>query len=524
MGAVACVLLIACANIAHLLLARTTARSRELAVRTALGAGRRRLVQQLLTEGLVLGTAGTALGLLVAQWGDALLIQLRPATLPPIEGAALDARVLAVSLVVSLGATLLFTIAPALQGARGDVNTVLKGAGRAAAVPQRRLRTMLVVGEVALAVVLLAGAGLMIRSVAALRAVDPGFRPDGVLTLDAPMQPRAFRETQRKWQFYRAALERLRALPGVQAVGGVRPLPLEGVDFRAPFEPIDGSGGAIAADYASTLPGYFTAMGVPILQGRDFAGADIEAERPVVIVDERFARLAWPGEDPLGRRIRRQGAATSIEVIGVARHVRAADVREEGRPQVYLPYHLDSGFIMAMTVRVLGDERRIAAAAKREIEALGGRRPVTNIRPMREYVADAAADSRFALLLLGLFAGLALALSAIGLSGVVAYTTAQRTREIGVRVALGASPAQVLRLIVGEGLTWTMAGVGTGLGAALVLTKYLEALLFDVRPTDLPTLGTAAGLLAIVAAAACYLPARRALGISPSAALRTEDS
>jgi putative ABC transport system permease protein len=524
LGAVGFVLLIACANVANLLLARTAARSRELAVRAAVGAGRGRLVRQLLTEGLVLGIGGGLLGLLVAQWAEPALNWLRPAAVPAVD-ATLDRAVLLFALLITLAASVLFSLAPALQGLRGDVRDALRAGGRTGAVPTRRLRTALVVAEVALSVVLLSGAGLMLRTVTALGRVDTGFEPANVLTLRASMRPREFGEFDRKWQFYREALQRVRALPGVQAVGAIRPLPLEGLEMRERVIAEGAGDREIVAASHTALPGYFDSMGIRMIQGRDFEPADMDARRAVAVIDEGFARAVWPGLDPIGRRVsvvRGNRAGPPLEVVGVVSHVRTRGLRDDGEPQLYLPYHRNALFDMAVTIRASGNPMALAAAARAEIESLGGKRPVFAVRLMREYVGDAMAESRFVLILLGVFAVTAVALAGVGLYGVVAYTTAQRTRDIGIRVALGAGRADVLRLVFREGLGAAAGGILLGLGAAGVLTRYLETLLFGVDPADPATLVGVAIALAVVAMLAVYGPARRAARIPASDALRSE--
>jgi putative ABC transport system permease protein len=521
MGAVMFVLLIASANLANLLLARASGRARELAVRSALGAGRWRLVRQLATEGLLIGVLGGGLGLLTVPWAESLLLRLRPETLPGLESLPLDGRVLAFALLSTLACSLLFSLVPAWQGTRLDVQHTLKASSRGAGMRHGRLRAALVVTEVALAIVLLAGAGLMLRTLAGLRAVPTGFDSTGVLTVQAMIQPSAFREYDRKWQFYRSAMERIQALPGVVSVSAVRPLPFESHKI---VQPVVVDGRELQVEAHTTLPSYFETMGIRLHAGRDFTDEDLTHQRRVVVVDEAFARAAWPGGDPIGRTLHladRQNAPT-LTVIGVVGHVLAETLRDAGRPQVYLPYHEYALFDMAVVVRAAGDPLLLASPIRREIDALGGNRPVHTIRLMDAYVADTLAESRFALVLLGIFAGLALTLSAIGIYGVISYTAAQRTREIGVRVALGATRVDILRLVFGDGLRSAAAGVALGLAASLALTRYLGALLFEVGPTDPITLVAVSALLMAVALLACYVPARRAGRLEASVALRAE--
>lgn len=521
MGAVLFVLLIACANLANLLLARASARARELAVRSALGAGRWRLVRQLLTEGLLIGALGGALGLLIVPWAESLLLRLRPETLPALESLPLDWRVVTFALLATLACSLLFSLVPAWHGTRLDVQHTLKATSRGGGSRHGRLRPALVVAEVALAIVLLVGAGLMLRTIVGLHAVPTGFDSSGVITMQAAIQPRAFREYEKKWQFYQSAMERIQALPGVASASAIRPLPFESHKI---LERMAVNQGEIPAETYTTLPDYFTTMGIGLRAGRDFTADDLTRQRPVVIVDEAFARAAWPGQNPLGRTLRVADSrnAPVLTVIGVVGHVLTETLRAAGRPQVYLPYHEYALFDMAVVARAAGDPLLLAQPIRREIDALGGNRPVHTIRLMDEYVADTLAEGRFALVLLGIFAGLALTLSAIGIYGVISYTAAQRTREIGVRVALGATRGDILRLVFGDGLRWAAAGVVLGLGASLALTRYLATLLFEVRATDPLTLAGVSLLLMAVALLACYVPARRAGRVEASEALRAE--
>jgi putative ABC transport system permease protein len=521
MGAVMFVLLIAVANLANLLLTRTTIRSRELAVRSALGAGRGRLLRQLVTEGLLIGALGGLAGLLLASWAEWLLLWLRPSTLPELDALPLDMRVLGFALLSTVLCSLIFSLVPAWRGTRQNPQETLKGTLRGGTSRQGGLRRALVVTELALAIVLLTGAGLMLRTLIALHDVPVGFRSGGVLTLQATMQPSAFREYQKKWQFYQTAMERIAGLPGVASVSAVRPLPLEALKITQRYAV---GGRELLASSFTTLPHYFSTMGIRLQAGRDFTADDMIHSRPVAIVDEAFARSAWPGGEALGQAVtvlgRREG--TPLTVVGVVSHVRAETLREAGNPQVYLPYHQYPLFDMAVVVQTAGDPLRLAAPIRAELDVLGGNRPAHTIRLMDDYVGDMMAESRFAFVVLMLFAGLALALSMIGVYGVISHSTALRTREIGVRMALGATRGDILRLVVGSGLRWAAAGVVLGVGASAALTRYLTTLLFEVQPTDPVTLGGVAVLLLAVACLACYIPARRAGRMAAATALRAE--
>lgn len=524
MGAVAFVLLIACTNMANLLLARTTARARELSVRSAIGAGRWRLVRQLITEGVVLGVAGGAAGVGLAVLAQSAIDRIRPDGMPAMPVNVLDPPILLFAIATTTVAAVVFSLAPALSGTRADVSNALRAGTRGATVRGGRLRSSLIVAEVALAILLLTGAGVMIRTVLALRAVDTGFQADGLLTLQASMQPREFSTVEQKWRFYQDAMQRLQSLPGVIAVSAVRPLPLEGIGFSDRTE-IEGRDGEIHVDSHVVLPGYFAAMRIRRAAGRDFDAADITQKRPVVVVDEPFARAAWPGEDPIGRRIRIRGGSRErgwAEVVGVMAHVQSDGLRGQGRPQLYLPYHAFALHDLAVVIRATGDPNVLSDSAKRASEGLGGHRPVHRVRPMTWYVDKAMADARFIVTLLGAFAALALALSSVGIYGVIAVATAQRTREFGVRLALGADPTAILTAVVREGLTWTLGGIAAGTIASLVMVRYLDTLVYGVPARDPLTLAAVSLVLATAAAAACYVPARRAARLEPSVALRAD--
>jgi putative ABC transport system permease protein len=525
MGAVSFVLLIACANVANLLLARTTGRARELGIRTAIGAARGRLIRQLVTEGLVLGTCGGAAGLALALTGQSALDRLRPADVPSMPASLLDFPVLVFALAATLGASILFSLAPAIKGTATRVAEALQAGSRADTGRGSRLRSSLVIAEVALSILLLTGAGVMIRTLLALRSVDAGFLPDHVLTLQASLRPQRSIRVEHKWRFYQDAMTRLRSLPGVTAVSAVRPLPLEGLTFADRVE-VDGRDGEILVDSQVVLPDYFSTLRIRQVAGRDFAAADVEQKRPVAIVDEDFARTAWPGANPIGRRLQIRGGSRGdkgwAEVVGVMGHVRSAGLRGAGRPQVYLPYHAFALYDLAVVMRTTGEPAALADAAKRAIEGLGGQRPVHHVRPMTAYLDQAMADTRFAVTLLGAFAFIALLLSAVGIYGVIAVITAQRTREFGVRLALGADPAGIRSLVLREGMKWTAMGIGAGALASLALMRYLDALVYGVRARDPLTLAAVSVVLAIAAATACYVPARRAARLEPAVALRAD--
>ena len=520
MGAVGLVLLIACANVANLVIVRLAGRLNEMAVRSAIGAGRGRLLRQLVVEGLVLGIAGGLAGIFVARWTGSFLLWLRPSALPAVN-VTIDVGTLMFAIGIAITATLIFSLAPALYAARLNVAHALNR-GRAGAAPSRRISAVLVVGEIALSVVLLVGAGLMIRTVVALRSVTPGFDASRVLTMQSQVSPRGFPTSDQRWQFYKAALERLSSLPAVESVSAVRPLPLESASFTDRFMRV-GSNSELIAAWHTTLPRYFGTMRIRLIEGRDFDETDIEQRRSVVIVDEEFAQQAWPGNQAVGKQLWRVVPnAIPMEVIGVVAHVRAETLRDDGHPQVYLPYHRQALGDLAVVMRVSGDPMQLAGAARMTFESLGGKRPVFEVRPMSAYVEDATRETRFMLVLLSLFAGLALVLAAIGLYGVIGHTVAQSTREIGLRIALGSSGLEVLRLVLGRAGVLTLVGIVLGLTGAMGLTRYLQAMLFGLTPLDPATYIVVALVFAAVALFASYVPARRAAHVDPLVALRYE--
>src|SRR5262245_623998 len=525
LGAVGFVLLIACANVANLVLTRTDTRTKELAIRCAMGAGRRRILRQLITENLLLALLGGAGGLLVAAWGVELLLLLRPANLPRQTEIRIDGAALVVTLLVSLLAGVALGVIPAWQALKADVNEGLKEGGRQSSRGRGRLRNGLVVAEVALSLVLLAGAGLMIRTFAKINRLDWGFNPDKLLTLQVNLQPRGFPEVANRWQFYQQALEKVRTMPGVESVSGVSTLPLTTDGMISSYALDEAAATPLSASSHTVLPDYFRTMGIRLISGRDFTSLEIEQKLPLVIVDANLARSAWPDENPVGKKLLWRPRARGqqwLEVVGVAEHTKAGGFRDEGRPQLYLPYQSYPVFDMSLVVRGKADPLALGPTIKREIEQLGTRRPAHTIRAMSDSVSGQMAETRFTLTLIGVLAAIALLLCLVGLYGVIAYGVGQRTHEIGVRMALGASPGDVLRLVLGQGTATVAVGVAAGLMGALALTRALGGLLFGVSARDPLTFVVVALLLIIVALAACYLPARRATRVNPVEALRHE--
>ena len=532
LGAVGFVLLIACANVANLLLAQATSREKEIAVRAALGARRTRIVRQLLTESVLLALLGSALGLLFAWLGIKALVAISPRDLVSLQGVGLNLTVLGWTFGVSLLTGIIFGLAPALHISRLNLNDSLKDGGKAEsgqASGSRRLRNALVVSEVALAIVLLASAGLLIRSFVRLQQVDRGFNTDNVLTMVVRLPEARYREDPQLVNFFAQALERIRQLPNVRSAGMVNLLPLYGglgsaTGFKILGRPEPPPGQGPGTDVRVTDAGYFTTMGIPLLRGRNFSGTELKQARHVILINEAMARKHFPNEDPIGQRldVSMFEEPTPAEIIGVVGNVRYDSLVDESPPAVYFP-HPDLAYpFMTLVIRTDGEPAALAPAVQREIRALDPNQPVSDVRTMNQVMADWVSRSRFNTLLLGLFAGLATLLSAVGIFGVMNYSVALRTRELGLRLAVGAQPRQVLLLVLKQGLTLTIVGVVLGLAAASALTRLLSGMLFGVGTVDMTTFVTISVLLIVVSLLACYLPARRAMRIDPLRALRYE--
>jgi len=524
-GAVGFVLLVACANLTNLLLARATARGREIALRVSIGASPARIVRQLIAEGLVVGVLAAGAGLLFARWGVDALLRLAPATLPRLEGVGVDAAVALFAAGVSMLCAFAVSVVPAWQAAKADVASTLKQSVTSAA-RARTTRGLLVAGQLALSLILLVGAGLMARAFVNMRQVPLGFEPHGAMTMNVHLQPLRFdagtlaEAKAMRLGFYHRLADATRQLAGVEQAGVGLPLPLGGppltqrvaLDPNAPERPVDG---------AIALAGLLETLRVPLVAGRYFSIAD--DNRPVVIVDERLAKELWGNAPAMGRRLQ---VITAIgrqwtEVVGVVRHVQMRSLRADDLPQVWMTYGTRSYAALNIVVRG-ADPAGLIDPVRQTIQRLGAGRPVQGVHLLDADVADASADTRFALSVLGGFAIVAIALSALGVFGVVSYVTARRTREIAVRLALGAAPYRVVALLVSDGLWWTAAGLVAGVAGALVLTRYLNTLLFRVGSTDPATFALVATVLAIVALAATAIPAVRAVRVDPMLSLRSE--
>jgi predicted permease len=531
LSAVGCVLLIACANVANLLLARAAVREKEIAIRTAIGAGRWRIIRQLLTESVLLSIVGGALGLLVAIWGLEGLRWLNPGNIPRLQNIGIDNRVLAFTFAVAMLTGVLFGLAPALRSARVNLNETLKEGGRSlVASGNHRLRNLLVITEVALSLVLLIGAGLLIRSFMRVQQVEPGFAPQNVLSLRLAAIGPAYADPIRRQAFYQQLWERIRRLPGVEAAGGASVLPLSGgigwgsITIEG-YDPAASGQEAIQADQRIASVGYFETMKIPLISGRFFSEQDRKDALKVAIIDENMARTYWPGADAVGKRLKQGGTSSDspwLTVVGVVASVKQYALDINSRVALYMPHEQALTSTMFVTVRTTNDPRSIAANVTEEARAMDPNVPVFDIKTMEQRLSESLARRRFAMLALGLFAVVAMLLAVVGIYGVMSYAVAQRTREIGIRMALGAQSRDVLRMVVGQGMLLAAIGVGIGLLAAIGLTRLMASLLFGVSATDPMTFAAIALLLASVALGACFVPARRALKVDPMIALRYE--
>jgi putative ABC transport system permease protein len=541
LGAVGLLLLIACANVAHMLLARAAGRAREIAVRHALGADRGRVVRQLLAESVLLSLLGAAGGIGLAFAGTRALVAWRPASVPRIETMAVDLRLLAVAVAAAVACGLAFGLAPALYASRRDVQGALRegergsteGAGR------RRLRSALVASEVALALVLLAGAGLLVRTFVALHSIDPGFDPKGVLSMVVSVAGSQESAAGRRAEFFQEAVRRLRALPGVTGASAINHLPVAGDiwgrSYHVAGRPIPAPGEAPNAAYRVVLPGYFHAMRLPLVRGRDFADGDARGRPGVVIVNEALAEKQWPGQDPVGRAMTlddpRADDPEWLTVVGVAKNAVRRDWSEAPSAEVYLPFLQRSTYLeeergpyqyLTLVVRTAGDATALAPEAQGVVRSLAADAAVSQVQTMEAVVAEAMSEPRLYVVLLVSFATVALALAALGIYAVASYGVARRRREIAIRIALGARAWDVLSLVLGQGMRTVAVGAGAGLLGALALGPTLSSLLYGVEPADPLTLAGVVLALAAVALVAIVLPARRAVAVRGLEALGSE--
>jgi putative ABC transport system permease protein len=523
-GAVGLVLLIACANVANLLLVRAATRQKEIALRTALGAGRLRIVRQMITESLLLSITGGALGALVAIWGVDLLVGLSADSLPPTITVRIDFTVLAFTLVVSIITGILFGVAPIVRTWKVDLIDSLKDGARGTdGALRNRTRSVLVVLESAVAVMLLIGAGLLVRSLIALQDVDPGFYANNVLSLQITLPQQKYQAEGKAANFFQQLEMRVAELPGVESVGFITELPLSGqsndmpytVEGRPPLPP----GQALFANFRRVNQNYFSALQIPLLRGRNFTEQEVQNSELVLVVDQQLVDQNFPNEDPLGKRLF-TGMGHHYQIIGVASDIRHSSLADPPAATMYFPTR-NSGR-MNLVIRTQGDPLSLVGAVRKEVQTLDSDQPISAVKLMSDWVHSSAAASRYRTVLLSLFAALALVLAAIGIYGVMSYSVAQRTHEIGVRMALGARQFDVLKLVVRQGMLLVLIGVALGLAGAFALTRVMSSLLFAVTTKDPITFGAVAVLLTAVAFIACYVPARRATKVDPLVALRYE--
>jgi predicted permease len=532
MAAVGFILLIACANIANLLLSRAAGRQREIAVRTALGADRGRIIRQLLTESALLALGGGMLGIILANWCFNFLKNLIPADLALTVSVKLDFRVLAFAVLISLASSFLFGLAPALQVSKVDLNDVLKEGGRGSAGSRRKtFRSLLVIGEVALSLMLLVGSGLLLESFSNLRGLDPGFRSDHVLTMRLVVPDTKYKDFAKRTEFFQRVLERVRTLPGVKAAGFTSALPLTWPGGTNGFTP---EGMPLKRDVTYdannrvVTPGYFEAMRVPLRRGRLFNDSDGKDAPLVAVINETMARKFWPNQDPIGKRFKLAGPdekAPWVRIVGIASDVRQMSLSEPPRQEMYFPYWQAKDNWMVprdLVIRTTGDPQSLARAARQAVWSIDRDQPVSNVMTLDDLLDEEVAQRRVQAMLLGALAVLALILACVGIYGVLSYLVTQRTQEIGVRVALGADAAHVFRIVASQGMGLAAIGIVTGLMASLLLSRLLMSLLFGVNPTDPLTYAGAVAVFTTVALLACYIPARRAAKVDPMVALRYE--
>ena len=531
LGAVALVLLIACSNVANLMLARAAARTKEIAIRTALGASRRRVVRQLLTESLVLALLGGGAGLLLALWGIELLIKMGPRDIPRLDDISIDGTVLWFTAAASILTGIIFGLVPALKASKPDLNQSLKEGSRGTSESSNRysLRNLLVVVQMALTLVPLVGAGLLVKSFLRLQQVNPGFVSENVLTMKVSL-PAMFDEGDKAALFFKQATERIEGFPGVESVGAVTVLPLIGTNNRTSFniksrpypenqEPV--------AEFRAITPNYFRAMGIQVIRGRTFTEHDVKGKPGVIIINETMARRFWPDEDPLGQIMSigvsvSENEPTEWEIVAIVGDLKHFSLDSEAVPEMYIPHTQQPWTAMTLVARSSMDPAQLAAAMRGQVLALDRNQPVSDLRTMNEIVRRSIAQQRFYMLLLALFAVMALVLAAVGVFGVMSYSVTERTREIGIRMALGAQTRDVLRYVVGQGMVFTLAGVVIGLVGSFLLTRFMTNMLYEVDAFDPVTFAAISLLLALVALLACYIPARRATKVDPMVALRYE--
>ncbi|MFZ0063159.1 MAG: ABC transporter permease [Pyrinomonadaceae bacterium] len=528
LGAVAFLLLIACANIANLLLARSAARQKEFAIRAALGASRLRVLRLLLTESVLLSLVGGALGLLFAVWGTAALSALAPDNIPRLNEVGMDGRVFGFTLATSLLTGIVFGLVPAIQASKPDLNEALKEGSRGSmgSGSGKRTRSILVAVEVALSLVLLIGAGLMIKSFIRLQQTHLGFNTENLLTMGLTLSESRYPEDQQQVAFFQRTLEQVRALPGIQSAGVTTGLPLtlslSGSDFRVEGQPEPEAGKEMIINTRSVSPGYFSTLGISLLKGRDFSDRDKSEAPAVAIVNQDLVRTYFPNEDPIGKRITFTDGESWLSVVGVIGDVKQLSLGSHAKPEVYFPFLQAASPSMSLVVRTTTSPLSQVAAVKGQIREIDKDLPIEDPNTMQQLLAESVSGPRFNMLLLTVFAVVALVLALVGIYGVMSYTVTQRTHEIGIRVAVGAQSSDVFRMVMGHGMFLALIGVAFGLAGALALTRLMTTMLFGVEPNDPLTFAGIAVLVIAVALVACYLPGRRATKVDPLVALRYE--
>ena len=529
-GAIGLVMLIACANVANLMLARAAARTKEIAIRAALGASRFRIVRQLATEALLVGLASGVAGLLLSLWGVKSLVALAGSNLPRTNEIAMDFRVVAVTFGMALLSSVLFGLLPAIGASKVNLSQSLKqGTTTRDTFHRNRLRGALVVAEVAISLVLLIGSGLMIKSLARVLAVDPGFRPDNTLTLRISLAGSKYPNASQQIAFFQDVNRRVAAIPGMQSAGLISSAPLGGGLYAGGFsiesQPAASEAQDQTADRRMISPDYFNTLGIPLIEGRAFSDRDDQNSLGVAIVSESLARRFLPNEDAIGKRIKLGGRDSTrpwLLIVGVCGDVRDTALESDARPCVYVPYPQFAGSSMTLVARTAVDPKTLVSAIREQVWAVDKDQPITDVKTMSAYVSNSVAPRRSNAILLGAFAAVALVLASVGVYGVIAYSVTQRVREIGIRIALGAESGDVIKLIVGRGLALVSVGIVLGLAGALALTRVMSSLLYGVRATDPITFALVTFLLIGVSVLASYIPARRAARVDPMVALRNE--
>jgi putative ABC transport system permease protein len=540
LGAVGFVLLIACANVANLLLARGETRQKEISIRAALGASRSRIIRQLLAESLILSLIGGGAGLTLAWSSLDLLVKLNPGNIPRLDQIGLEPRVLAFTLGLSFLTAFIFGLVPALHSAKSDLHTTLKATGRSLSSTRGRLGQFLVISEVAIAMLLLVAAGLLIKSFRRLERVDTGLRTDHVLTMRLSLPASAYQKSEQITGFYDRVFEQMKTLPGVEAAAVTDALPLSGNDDDTMMEienrAFDVKGLAMSTDFRVVTPDYFRVIGAQLNRGRIFSEADREGVPLVALVNETIARNHWPNEDPIGKRIRlldappAQATTSFMTIVGVVANAKNRGLAAETRQEVYVPLRQHGASIAGLglrrganlTVRTSVEPLSLATSVKERVWAVDRNVPIANVQTMEQVVQAGVVQQRFYTIMLGIFAFVALALGAVGIYGVISFSVGQRTKEIGIRMALGARGLDILHLVIRNGLALTMIGIVLGIAGAIALTRVLATLLFEVSTTDPFTFALVAFVLVSSSLLACYIPARRATKVDPLVALRYE--